>query len=218
MPKPIYKRTFIRRKKKGEKAVKNKDFNRKVSTALNKLAETKHHDAYIADVVVNTLLPVQQMLISQGLTDTGRVGDFFRLTSIQLMYSLKANDGATAAQDVRIIIFQWYNETAPTAANVLQNTGFPSNFVSNYSYDRIRGHNDMRVLYDKYHIMNDNLAGESGFTVSRYLRNYRKKIYFTSAGATPTNGNVYVMAFSNTATAAQVPFLNLSLRFLYVDY
>lgn len=214
------KMNYKRKTKKSEKPVKNKDFNRKVSTAMTHLAETKHKDYNVLTTLTNAaaLTIVSIFEPTTSVNDTGRIGDEVFIKSIHLRYTLQANVSATTAQLARIMIIQWFDETAPVAANIFQSPTIPTAIVSDLSYDRIRRDNNFRVLYDRVFALNPNLAGENGHVITRYLKNFKKRIYFNSGGATPTSGSIYLIHFANTSSAAEVPTLLLAFRTLYIDY
>lgn len=209
-------------KKKSDQPVKNKDFNKKVSTALVKLAESKHLDTVFAPAGGTTGVATITSIFDppQNVTDTGRVGDFVRLKSIGIKYWIKTNIASVNTVLMRVMIVQWYDQTSPVIANILQQTTTP--FTSMYSYDRIRDDNNMRVLYDKIHTMDRsgpaNAATEAFPHVQKYLKYFKKKTYFNSGTNPPTNGGLYLVYFSNSTLAGDSPFFELTSRVTYTDY
>lgn len=204
--------------KQSNKPVKNKDFNRKVSTALQKVAESKHND-YVLNAGNVTGVPTVTSCFDppQNNTDTGRIGDMVRIRGISLKYKVKENPSSVTSALFRILIVQWYDQTAPVIANILQNPTNP--FISFYSYDRIRDNNNMKILYDKIHLLSEtaSVAGEFHVHQEKHLKYFKKKIYFNSGSNPPTNGALYLVYFSDAAVVGDAPNFDITIRSIYTD-
>jgi len=207
------------KKTKGEKVVKAKDFNRKVSSAMNRLAEVKHMDYVLtAGAVTGTPTIVSVFDPVQNVTDTGRTGDFVRATRTECRFTIIPNVAMVESTLFRLMLIQWYDQVAPVIANILQVPG--SGMTSMHSYDRIRDNNNMKVLYDKVfscHKTSD-VGGEAAIIGHKILKYFKKKIYFNSAGNPPSKGGLYLVYFSDATIADDCPFFNYYHRTEYVDY
>lgn len=193
----MYRRPYRRYYKKRAYGKPSKNFSRKVKRVLTKAAEKKFHDVSQAGSVSVTSTPVLVDLssISAGDTDQTRDGDQLTIRSIHLKYQLVAGDSTNI---VRIILFQWFMDTAvagggPTAANILQST---TNSMSSYTHDT---RFQYKILDDK--IVSLDTSSRDSYTLNRrIIKGFKKKIQFSAAGTSGTN-KIYLLYMSDSAAA-----------------
>jgi len=148
---------------------------------------------------------------AQGVLETNRVGDFFRLT--RLRCNLVVNNTATTGNDctyVRFIVFVWHfdnSEYAPIATDILIN----NNYLSNYSFESLRM-KKFTVLYDK-------LYGSSfdwkGSLVDRIDKGLNIKGGFNSTGTTGWNQVFYYL--QSNAGAVTIPQVQFDCQIYFED-
>lgn len=208
MPPKTFKRRYRRKPKTVSKSTK-KFVNFKIKTAIRKNIETKYHDVTISEAV-STVASIGSLTdVSQGQTDTTRIGDKLTIRGLSGRASML---GADASNLIRIIIFQWHHtdSVAPVIADILSSSGDPrSNFVHDTQ-------NQYTVLYDKLFTLTS--AGDKLVRawIFRPRLKYAKKTINYSAGSTVGSNKIYRLFLSDSGASVH-PSFNWSCRFYYDD-
>lgn len=161
--------------------------------------------------------------VAQGDTVSARQGNAIIARYLKFACSLENSDGGLStgtATKIRVIIFQdtQQNATAPTAAQLLQDTTAGNQFIQSPLNAAYPGR--FRVWYDKVHVMNSLTANSMGepFIVKRYFEFYKRlntKITYTGAAASDvSNNNIYVLFVTDQDEDGAY---NVSSRLGFVD-
>lgn len=216
--------------KRRKKPMKGKALTRKQKAEVKQIVhgtikqELKHHDKAIAIQGVSTGTPYITDItdIGQGLGDTQRIGDEVTLQSVLLrlllFYKTPSFYSAQLMQVMRVICFQWREDSAstvPTATDILQA------FAVGYDICRpLKIDNDKkyRILFDRQYELTDRTA--LGHIVDVFINTkFSKTIQFTNAASTGTD-HVYLMILSSNDSDFDVnnlPNVSIRTRVRYTD-
>lgn len=198
MPRRYYKKGLNRTEKKQVKKL--------AIAAIKPMMELKHHDTALAINVANGTFATDLLNPTQAITDTGRIGDRVTLQSC----SLSIRIGYTVPAVVRLMVVQWHDNSADNninATDIFQFTlvggVFDANTINNlYNIDQTK---KFTILYDRKHSINPNVGATAKVkTVNLYFKKrFRKQVQFNEAATSGVN-KMYLLAFSDTATAGAV--------------
>lgn len=179
--------------------------------------EIKYYDTYGTPTISTTGATVDIMSgITQGLTDSLRVGDKIKPIGIQLTYSVGGNPASAAAsQNVRVLIVQGHNEnTTPlTLANVLQSTGAAQSFLTPYNHDQ---RSKFSVKYDRNQIFCCTATqGWQGANTVKVFKKLNMITAYNAGVASIVDNGLYLMYISDSTT--NLPSMIYYLRVWYID-
>lgn len=183
---------FVRRKKKPS-------FAKRVQRVLHREAERHHYDVGPNALSPSTTVNFANLTsVGQGDTDITRTGDRIRMAKLIYKYTLRPN--ATAACLVRLVLFQYNEDTGGTGVTTETDVLETSNTIGMYNWDEVRS-NKITILYDKH--FNLPASGDQHYinrTVVLYGKKLpRKNIQFDNT-ATTGNGHIYAMWFCDAAS------------------
>jgi hypothetical protein len=204
---PTYGRKFFRRPKR----IRNAKAIRKIARQeINRDLEVHYVDTAQATITADSagVISTQLSTIAQGNNDSNRTGDNVKIKSIQIKGTCVTAD---ATNVMRIVLFQWLQNSgsvAPTALDVLQNTGQPYSPYSPYTKD-VAGYN-MIPLADRMLTMNTLSDVNKPFTIKVSGKKLRKgnaldNIQFT-AGGTSGIGHYYLLFLSDSGALSHPTF------------
>lgn len=191
-----------------KKPTVTKIVNKSVKTALNKNIELKYRD-------VNSVLSVDytgyfydlSTYITQGITDSTRVGDKLTMRSLELNYNITNGD---TTNQVRVIVLRLKSLASSLTAltQILTNTSSVYAPLSTYLHD---SRSQFVIHYDKLH------------TVDTYnpIKAFKTKIKMTSKteyNGAGTDGyhHIFLLAISDSGAVTH-PSLTWYTRMNYVD-
>lgn len=182
-----------------------------VNRTLNRRLEWNHLDKTVT-VSPSYSGAVQGLSeIPQGTTDTTRIGDEARLASIQFRVQCQ---NADLHNVVRMLIVQWFDDTAPTASDVLSDTGTSYSHLSPYNSDKVGKGKKGRVLYDKsVQLVEPYSGGITSKIFSGIARPKRKMVQFQGGTATGVN-KLYAVYISDSAITSH-PSMICSFKLWY---
>lgn len=204
----------MRKKSRSKKNTKvaTKTYVKKI---LHKTNETKYYElgATPGNVDFNGSLVLLTGL-SQGTTDSQRIGDKINLRAFKIHYQLLVGD---AYNTFRIIIFQWKPNTqlvTPTVANILVGTtvGTVNAPLANYVWDY---QNQFIVLYDKLHVLDALNMSTKAYRKTVKLKFAKKTIEYYAASTAASN-HLYMLCISDSGAAAH-PTIQYQTRVMYDD-
>lgn len=153
-----------------------------------------------------------------------RDGRQITLRSVDIRMELQPIGTATSPHAIRIIVFvdKQANGTAPTPANVLTLTGSAEATVS---AQNLEYRNRFWILSDKVYTFGCEYGGAAvgveKLVATRFWRSLNIKTTFNSGTAGTVadiaTNSLYLLAISDTATAAQEPFLQFYSRVRFTD-
>lgn len=168
------KRTFARRHFSKRPS---KQFTAKVKKVINKVAEKKYFTVIQPSVGVdNTGAFAQLGAVTQGDTDTTRDGDQLYIRSLQVKGQVTAGDTTNL---LRVIIFQWFLPTTPTATDLLLSNvvDSPWNHDNRYLF---------KVVVDKSYSLAT--ASNAAQTINwRISKGFKRKCQFNGGTTIGTN-------------------------------
>lgn len=153
--------------------------------------------------------------VPQGDLDSTRDGDQLTIRSIELRWQASSSPGTgTSLQDsVRLILFQWFPATVPTAAQIIF-TGLAATLAP-YNHDT---RFQFKILYDK--VVNVTKASATPIQNANSIislppvmitNGMKRKIQYTSGSSTVASNMLYVLYCSDVANGAgnnpQVDFI-----------
>lgn len=210
---PYRKYSNRRRRYKRTRKSLSKKQRKEVKAIVKTNAEMKYIDSNFVASVVNaggTLLgPVTA--INQNIGGSQRIGDQIRIENIAATEQLIAGD---ATNFLRIIWFQWYQNTAsvaPTLGAILQNPSAPT--YSPINETNLDG-KLFRILSDKCYGMTTSGANQC-LTLKKRIKPARKVLEFNPTAATGFN-HIYCYVMSDSI-AAPNPTHQAYVRVQYTD-
>jgi len=182
-------------------------------TIVLRSPELKHLDTntggYVGGVTsAGTLTSISD--VGQGYDGTNRVGDALKVRGVQFRASAYHQAGSVQGI-LRFIVFSWNEDTAPTAATVLQNVGSALSVVSPYNEAHIQN-SSLNILLDRCY------AGDSS-PDAFYLEMHRVvTLQVTYAAAATTGaGKLYVLMISDAGLATNCAYYQWFARILFDD-
>jgi len=148
------------------------------------------------------------LLVPQGITDSTRIGDEIRLTSISLELQVI---GVDATNLMRVIIFKWRPSTVASVAAILPFALASANApLSPYSRDRSV---DYKVYFDR------TFALSTATNVSQVVKFHNipvKGLCQYQSGTTTGTNHLYLLVISDSG-AAPNPSINYMTRVNFTD-
>jgi hypothetical protein len=191
--------------KKQASKVGKQEVQNLIQKALKKHEKVKYkyYEVLISSNITSTVFIECLTPISQGTTDSTRVGDYVRATRLQVNYAVSGGSLSGGAIN-RVVIFQWNeddNDTVPSSTTQVLNT---NSAVSCYNFDAIR-QKKVSILYDKLIGTEADWHGQVCHQVDLAID---RKIMFT--GSTQYGyGKLYIMLMG-TATGTPPSFVGYS--------
>lgn len=181
-------------------------------------AEEKYYPAN-TNLVTLSATPVLFDLVIPivGGLDTERIGDKIKVKRMHIRGGIGPGDEFGL---VRVIFFQWFPNSIPTAGSILL-TGPSGNIdqFSQYSHDL---RDEFSILSDiTYHLEGNGTANTAPYTSnSQYLFNFTLKptnrdVQFLGSGTTGTN-KIWWLGLSDS-TAVPNPFISFQAKTLFTD-
>lgn len=172
-----------------------------------KTLEHKYVVANFSATGVNTTGAITQLNnIPLGTTDSTRIGDKVKVTSINFRFNCIVGD---TVNFIRIIFFQWHPGTNPGVSDVLLDPAQP--ITSAYSHDsRV----SFRILFDRVVALSS--AGPAAKTVIVNWRRALRKCCYLAGSATSGQENLWVSYWSDS-NAVPNPTLEMYALVNYVD-
>lgn len=184
-----------------------------VSREISRRAEKKYHlDSETGTNITSAGAVYDLSAVAQGDTDTTRDGDSLYVRSVRVKGFVTNKGGAPS--HTRVILFQWFDDSTPTASNVLI-AGYLSTAlapVSLYHHDQRKKYN---VLYDRLINSDYNGGSEAPLFDTGYKMPKRKKISYTSA-ATTGNAKLWLLIVNDIGTATY-PTISYVSRMTFND-
>lgn len=199
-------------KRSSFKRKSNKAKSRKYATVgtvkrlIGRRQEKKEYYINGLDVALSTTATVVDLFKpTQGTTDNQRIGDSVMLKNLHLKYHLFGDASSARANIVRIILFQWKENTTPTASHILKDTSAGNSLVSPYENDNRLLRN---ILHDKRYVIGPTAGAYNGITSSfapggalssAFITKLIKKVQF-DAGSTSGSNKLYMLAVCQNST------------------
>jgi len=150
--------------------------------------------------------------ITQGISDTQRVGDSLKVISLNLSYLIE-NSSTTLALYARVIVFWDKQNQVTSAADLLQTTGSIQVINSYKAWDtRFRSN----VLFDRVHKLSMRGLDNSIARVRTTLK-VRKHIQYIAGGAIADTGGLKMIVLSEEPAPAVNIGMNYYARVQFVD-
>lgn len=191
--------------------VEKKQVKSIVNRTINTRSETKHYNTYDSGTAVQNVVSITDLCpITQSNADTGRDGDQLELYNFQMNYALEGGD---ATNIVRVMIFQWKDDSVPLDTDILFNIAN----VPWLSFTHVDKKQLFTVLYDRKHSLCLNGAnGVQNHRIHLYGKKLgRKKIQY-QGGTTTGMNKLYLLRVSDSAGLPD-PFMYHHTRIQYKD-
>lgn len=229
---PKYKKTVG----KGLTPVQKKQVKKIVSSEI----ETKHFYDGVAPFAVSNAGVISQLsLVPQGVQVAQRIGDSINLQKLTLNFDCIASQATLgnwlagdAYNNLRMIVFRWYENTVstfPSVSDVLNTTTAAYTYLSPLNMDRIEA-GIVHIVHDQTYILENTpywngtttlfASGQSSIhnTMNKQLYGRKlgkKKIFFNNNATTATN-HLYLLCISDSS-ATPHPYAQYSFDLNYSD-
>lgn len=134
-------------------------------------------------------------------------GDTITPLSLKMRYTLLAND---QPQNMRVIIFQWFQSSTPTPAGLLDTpNSFLGTALAPFSDKQFDNRKTYKILYDKFHNLTNTGAGDNNIShgVEVYIPSVAfQPIEFVYNSGAPQKGGLYVCAVSDSSAPTHPSF------------
>ena len=164
-------------------------------------------------------------LVTQGVTDSNRIGDELTWVSAKLRFEIVNSLGVASDNynNFRFVIFQWHPNSTPVATDVFISgpSGAPD-IYSTYGHDR---RHEFTIVYDEcFKTVGNGQAATSPFTSMTTtgvqnrdisFRFAKKKCSFVGAGVTATN--LFYVALVSDSTTIPHPTISYQIKTFYRD-
>lgn len=153
--------------------------------------------------------------IGQGTTDQQREGDQLTIRSIEVNWSWNGSSLTTPDQSNigRIIVFQWFPATVPSAANILADLTPAYVTLSPYNHD---SRFQFKILLDKKSPIS--LNGPSVTYNRRYIKGgMKRKIQYIAGSSVVAANMIYVLMVSDSGVIPD-PIGTYAIKVNYSDY
>lgn len=176
-----------------------------VQRVLAKQIEKKFADNNFIFTLGTTTMPIRLTALSQGVTDSDRIGDKVNLDYYSARITLVGDNGTSAPfyQRVRTIIFQWFPDdgaSAPTAATIIN--GGTSHIFGYYNTNQT---SNFKVLYDKKQVMSNEPANPSFENVQEInIRKSEVKPIKFAGTVTNASNHLYLLIMTNNGSVDPV--------------
>ncbi len=188
---------------------------RAVKKEFDKRVEWKHHIVNLPNALCSQAgITTDLSAVPQNQTDTGRIGDALRATSISMKWGVEANPAGATAVPVRIIVFTWIPNTTPTMADILLTTGGLETLAP-YNTDNAELY---KIHYDRAVAVGANAGSSNHFTnqmnVKIVIPVHLRNIKYVAAGTTGSN-KLWHLRLSSVS--ANQPNMDAVIRLNYSD-
>lgn len=225
------------RKRKARAVKKNARVTKKAVRAIARKEVFKIADVKATDILETTTTfardaPIIKLLssIAEGTDDNTRVGDEVMCKQLEVGFCWSGATGVSGANSnysgncCRCTVVKWHNRlnnTAPTLANIFQNT----TYVESAFHFENKRRKMFSVVYDKYFQLDVTSAGFGNYTnksnmANRFTKKFKRpfKISYTSSAATDTgDNNLYILIWCDVAVGSPLPFVDFYSRVSYTD-
>lgn len=187
---------------------------RTVRHMMNRVVEWKHKTQNQLNVGITTAGTILDLsVIAQGQTDQTRIGDQLNMASMSFRGHVYGNIADTVPRNVRLIAFQWNNDTAPAVADILIVTAGLETSAT-YNTDNARMY---KIRYDRVFKTNNVVAS------GQFMQNIKRKVVIPyddrkvkySAGGTAGTGKMYWLQISTAG--ANFPSLSVEWKINFSD-
>lgn len=195
---------------------------------VNKMIRQRQEKKY--NVISNTVTHVSydsysMILLTNpgaGTGDTQRIGDSIDVTYLQGRMLVAAASGNITR--FRAIVFQWLDDTTPTASSLLSGGGAYHDYLEPYAHDTRR---QFRVLWDKSFSLSTNTDYADGLMNERMLKfelnigrlaSKRRCVQRVQFGGSATQGGIYLfMTSDQNNLSTNGPSVNYITKVNYRD-
>lgn len=206
------------RRKPGLKPVEKRQVRKIANAVVNKRAEKKHYfnggtlitASSSGNIVSLTGVPQA----TTASSDTTRDGDKFELAGGKLRLDINTASG-DGTNVVRIILFQWLQDTTPVLADILLNLTSGWEYLADYNHDK-RDH--FKILSDRSYYFAE--AANEGpirkVTSQSWKVGKRKAVVNMQGGGVTGTNEVYMLALSDS-TAVNHPTVEYAFHTFFYD-
>lgn len=213
----MQKKTFFLKKSKNSTRNIAKRALKQVSR-IKKSVETKYCDTFVASTASYSGSVYSVSQIAQGDTQTTRDGIKVGAKSLHIKARVAGNSLSGSNQAVRCILVcdKEQTGTAPTASDILENTGNVLSHLSPYKWTTRPRY---QILYDKIFGLswqNGTTGTQSETKVFNIHKRLKKNIFYSGAASTDAyKNNLYLLWISDVGT--NDPLIFFWSRLFYTD-
>lgn len=113
---------------------------------------------------------------------------------------------ADATNILRFIVFQYFDDSFPTTANILQSTSSTNSWLSPYNFDNAKA---FRILYDSSKMLNG--VAKPGIVFNKYVKLTKARKNVEYSGTTSNGLNkVYLLVVSDSTAVSHPTFKGIA--------
>jgi len=200
---PTRRKKYVKR---GLNRTEKSQVSKIAKNVVSRKIETKYIDStYNSGFDTTGTIQILSNIITQGVTDSDRVGDKCEMKSLAMRGYASYGDTVNI---MRVILFQWKpsSTTAPVITDILQTV----HRFSHYNHDKKALY---RVLYDTTFNLNDTNRRQQ--LIKRTLKLKLKTLKFENAGVNGMN-HIYLLGISDSGGVPN-PAVQLDFRLTFKD-
>lgn len=177
---------------------------------------------------------IQLSTISQGLTDTTRVGDKVNLRKLEIRFWLEAGLGSASEpiQPIRIMIFQYKGTNAGETKNTLMGKLFlpdvsagGGSFVGTLANRNADFMHLFNIIYDNTVVCMSTQTASVPVPINAnkmfhkvfYLKNIQKQLQYINTSASVGINQLYIMCWGQSASLTDNPRYAFEYQLSYTD-
>lgn len=149
--------------------------------------------------------------ISQGDGDSNRDGDTLYLTKFHIKGAV---ENADTTNVLRVLVFRWYEDATPTAANVIE--AYAGDGLDVFRPMRKDTSQQYHVLFDRNIATSTQGPGVTTFQKTVYGKALGRKVVKYKGATTSGNGKIYSLTVSDSSAATH-PTLKFAALTNYTD-
>lgn len=217
---------FYRRKRRfHSKKITKASIKKTVKAVIASKNEEKYFDLKFSLTSTDVYNPSITQLsgIAQGVSDSQRVGDSVKPTSLDIRGNIYASVNGALGQTIRIIVFQWrpsLGSYAPSLSAILNNGSTTDGYQPFYQLNRDT-RSQYKILADRtYMLLGSTYAsGQQTSLAGKYVHLKMKlkqpKIQWQAASTTNQMNGLYMVILSDTGVTEMSS--NFVSRLMYYD-
>lgn len=192
-----------------------------VKKQINNDVETKFHEERYTTNPDNSALSANQLFritnIAQGQTDSTRIGDEVKPTSIRVRIASQTNLADPELAVLRAVLFQWHPDSVrdpPSFDEILMTPSLATVYApqSELNHDQRK---QFSVLADQMWTINKNGA-ENAIHLNTLKSRKMRKLQFRNASQ-DGNEHIYLLIVSDRNILSAEPIVRVSARVNYTD-
>lgn len=138
-------------------------------------------------------------------------GDSLTPLSLKMRYTLLGND---QPQNMRVIIFQWFQSSTPSPAGVIDTSNtLIGTALAPFADKQFDNRKTYKILYDRFHNLTNTGAGDQNISQGAEVfipASAFRRVEFVYNSASPQTGGIYCLCISDSSAVTHPSFFYVS--------